>query len=89
MENGYIKQKQKQSKILYNIDVKNIGDFLTIGFTIIAVFFVAYLIGTKLDKLSLFLVIGAVFNLLYLFEHANKKSNAVIAIKTPTNFFFI
>lgn len=73
MENGYIKQKQKQSKILYNIDVKNIGDFLTIGFTIIAVFFVAYLIGTKLDKLSLFLVIGAVFNLLYLFNIVRKE----------------
>lgn len=53
--------------------MKNIGDFLTIGFTIIAVFFVAYLIGTKLDKLGLFLVIGAVFNLLYLFNIVRKE----------------
>lgn len=53
--------------------MKNIRDFLTIGFTIIVVFFVAYLIGTKFDKLSLFLVIGAVFNLLYLFNIVRKE----------------
>ncbi|MBR0462234.1 MAG: hypothetical protein IJJ00_05955 [Erysipelotrichaceae bacterium] len=48
--------------------MKNIAPFMSIGFTVIGTFLLAYLIGVKTGHLGAALVIGAVLCVVYIID---------------------
>ena len=56
------------SFFLYNKDMKNVAPFMSIGFTVIGTFLLAYLIGNRIGHPGAALVIGGVLCVVYLID---------------------
>lgn len=55
-------------KLPYNIDVRDISKFINLGFTISGIIVFCLFLGHKFDNLVLWIIIGVMSSLVYLFK---------------------